>query len=46
MADENGTTKVSVLVSGNFAVGDYPFDYYFTIINKKIKTVKIIYTGK
>jgi hypothetical protein len=44
-ADENGTIKVSVLVSGNFAIGDYPFDYYFTVINNKIKTVKIIYTG-
>jgi hypothetical protein len=45
-ANENGTIKVSVMVSGNFAVGEYPFDYYFTVINKKIKTVKIIYTGK
>jgi ketosteroid isomerase-like protein len=26
-ADKNETIKVSVLVSGNFAVGDYPFDY-------------------
>jgi hypothetical protein len=43
-ADENGTIKVSVLVNGNFAAGDYPFDYYFTVINKKIKTVKIIRT--
>jgi hypothetical protein len=46
VANENGTAKVSVLVSGNFAIGDYPFDYYFTLINKKIKTVKIIYTGE
>jgi hypothetical protein len=45
-ADEKGMIKVSVLVSGNFAVGDYPFDYYFMIIDEKIKTVKIMYTGK
>jgi hypothetical protein len=24
--DENGTTKVSVLVSGDFAIGDYPLN--------------------
>jgi hypothetical protein len=45
-ADKNGTAKVSVLVSGDFAIGDYPFDYYFTITNEKMKTVKTIYTGK
>jgi hypothetical protein len=45
-ADEKGTIKVSVLVSGDFAVGEYPFDYYFTIRDEKIKTVKIMYTGK
>jgi hypothetical protein len=45
-AGDKGTVKVSVLVSGNFAIGDYPFDYYFIVINKKIKMVKIIYTGK
>ncbi|MDR1094851.1 MAG: hypothetical protein LBL31_00500 [Spirochaetaceae bacterium] len=45
-AGDKGTVKVSVLVSGNFAVGDYPFDYYFTIIGEKIKTLKIMYTGK
>jgi ketosteroid isomerase-like protein len=44
-ADEKGTIKVSVSVSGNFAIGDYPFDYYFTVTDGKIKTVKIIYTG-
>ncbi|MDR0409777.1 MAG: nuclear transport factor 2 family protein [Spirochaetaceae bacterium] len=44
--DENGTIKVSVLVSGNFAPGSYPFDYYFTIINDKINSVKINYMGE
>jgi hypothetical protein len=43
--DENGTIKVSVSVSGSFAPGDYPFDYYFIMLNEKIKNVKIIYTG-
>jgi hypothetical protein len=44
--EENGTIKVSVLVSGNFAPETYPFDYYFTIIDGRIKNVKIIYMGK
>jgi hypothetical protein len=45
-SEENGITKVSVMVSGNFAAGDYPFDYYFSIIDGKIKTVKILYMGE
>jgi hypothetical protein len=44
--EENGNIKVSVLVSGNFAPGTYPFDYYFTLIDEQIKNVKIIYMGK
>ncbi|MDR2034942.1 MAG: hypothetical protein LBP89_10040 [Helicobacteraceae bacterium] len=43
--DTNGITKVSVLVSGDFSQNAFAFDYYFTIINDKIKKVKIIYTG-
>ena len=43
--EENGLMKVSVLVTGDFAAGVFPFVYFFTIINGKIKTVKIIYTG-
>jgi hypothetical protein len=46
MTEENGIIKVSVSVTGNFAAGVYPFDYFFTIINGKIKFVKIIYTGE
>jgi hypothetical protein len=46
MSRENGIIKVSVSVTGNFASGVYPFDYFFTIINEKIKSVKIIYTGE
>jgi hypothetical protein len=45
-AEENGIIKVSVSVTGNFAAGVYPFDYFFTIINGKIRSVKIIYTGE
>ncbi|GMO57552.1 MAG: hypothetical protein Ta2A_03060 [Treponemataceae bacterium] len=45
-AEDNGIIKVSVSVSGNFAQGDFPFDYYFTLTDGKIKNVKIIYTGK
>jgi hypothetical protein len=44
--EENGTIKVSVIVTGNFAPGDYPFDYYFLITDGKIKTVKITYMGE
>ena len=44
--EENGTIKVSVTVTGNFAPGSYPFDYYFTIINDKINSVKINYMGE
>jgi hypothetical protein len=44
--EKNGTIKVSVTVTGNFASVDYPFDYYFSIINGKIKAVKIIYMGE
>ena len=46
MAEENGMTKVSVSVTGDFAAGVYPFDYFFTISNGKIKSIKIIYTGE
>jgi hypothetical protein len=47
MTDQgNGNVKVSVLVSGNFAPGAYPFDYHFAISNEKIARVKIIYTGE
>jgi hypothetical protein len=42
---EDETVKVSVTVSGNFAPGDYPFDYYFSMTEGKIKKVKIIYMG-
>jgi hypothetical protein len=45
-AFENGMIKVSVSVTGNFAAGVYPFDYFFTITHDKIKSVKIVYTGK
>jgi hypothetical protein len=44
--EENGIIKVSVIVTGNFAPENYPFDYYFSIINEKIKMVKIIYMGE
>jgi hypothetical protein len=43
---ENENIKVSVLVSGNFAPGAFPFDYYFITMDRKIKAVKIIYTGE
>jgi hypothetical protein len=43
--ETNGITKVSVIVTGNFAPGNYPFDYDFRIIAGKIKSVKIIYMG-
>jgi hypothetical protein len=43
---KNGTIKISVFVSGNFAPGSFPFDYYFTIINGKINSVKINYMGE
>jgi hypothetical protein len=45
MAEENGMIKVSVSVTGDFAAGVFPFDYFFTITNEKIKSVKIMYTG-
>jgi hypothetical protein len=44
--EENGIIKVSVIVTGNFAPGEYPFDYYFSIIDGKIQTVKIVYIGE
>jgi hypothetical protein len=44
--EENGTIKVSVSVSGNFAPGSFPFDYYFTIMSGKINSVQINYMGK
>jgi hypothetical protein len=44
--EENGIIKVSVSVTGDFAPGVFPFDYFFTIISGKIKTVKIAYTGE
>ncbi|MDR0764111.1 MAG: hypothetical protein LBE65_00765 [Synergistaceae bacterium] len=43
---DNGDIKVSVLASGNFASGAFPFDYFFTIRGEKIKKVRIIYTGE
>ncbi|MDR1460810.1 MAG: hypothetical protein LBI78_04125 [Campylobacteraceae bacterium] len=43
--EKSGTIKVSVIVSGNFAPGEYPFDYYFLITDEKIKAVKIKYKG-
>ena len=45
-AKENGMIKVSVSVTGDFAAGAYPFDYFFTMTNGKIKSIKIIYTGR
>ncbi|GHV90805.1 hypothetical protein AGMMS50268_13080 [Spirochaetia bacterium] len=45
-SEDNGSIKVSVLVSGNFAPGHFPFDYYFIITDGKIKDVKIIYMGE
>jgi hypothetical protein len=44
--EENGIIKVSVTVTGNFAPTAYPFDYYFTIINDKINSVRINYMGE
>ncbi|MDR1451134.1 MAG: hypothetical protein LBI57_02190 [Helicobacteraceae bacterium] len=44
--EENGTIKVSVIVTGSFAPGNYPFDYYFSIVNGKIEAIKIIYMGE
>ncbi|GHV03129.1 hypothetical protein AGMMS50229_01340 [Campylobacterota bacterium] len=46
ITDTDGIIKVSVLVSGNFSPNSFPFDYYFTIKNGKIKNVKIVYTGE
>jgi hypothetical protein len=43
---ENGIVKVSVSVTGNFAKGSFPFDYYFSLLSGKISNVKIIYTGE
>jgi hypothetical protein len=43
---ENGIMKISVLVTGNFAPGSFPFDYYFTILKEKINSVKINYMGE
>jgi hypothetical protein len=43
---DNGDIKVSVLSRGNFAPSAFPFDYFFTIRDGKIKKVKIIYTGE
>jgi hypothetical protein len=43
---ENGIMKISVLVTGNFAPGSFPFDYYFTIIKEEINSVKINYMGE
>ena len=44
--EETGKIKVSVMVSGNFAPGKFPFDYYFVILDGKIKDVRIVYTGE
>jgi hypothetical protein len=46
MSRNYGAVKVYTIVSGNFAPGDYPFDYYFSIMDGKIKTIKIIYMGE
>ena len=46
MAEENGMIKASVSVTGDFAAGVYPFDYFFTITSGKIKSIKIIHTGE
>jgi hypothetical protein len=45
-AEKNGNIKVSTLVNVNSSPDSFPFDYFFTIKNEKIKTVRIIYTGK
>jgi hypothetical protein len=45
-AEENGNIKVSTLVNVNSSPDNFPFDYFFTVENEKIKAVKIIYTGK
>jgi hypothetical protein len=44
--EKTGKIKVSVLVSGNFAIGNFPFDYYFIVTDGKIKDIKIVYIGK
>ncbi|MCL1953381.1 MAG: hypothetical protein FWF58_01395 [Firmicutes bacterium] len=43
---ENGSIAVSTVVTGNFAVGGFCFDYFFDLENDKIKKIKIVYTGK
>jgi len=45
-AEKNGNIKVSILVNVNSAPDKFLFDYFFTIKNEKIKTVRIIYAGK
>ena len=45
-AEENGDIKVSTLVNINSSLNNFPFDYFFTIKDEKIKTIRIIYTGK
>jgi hypothetical protein len=42
----NGIVKVSTVVTGSFAPGAFPFDYYFTLAAGKISHVKIVYTGE
>jgi hypothetical protein len=44
--EENGDIKVSTLVNVNASPDNFPFDYFFTMKNEKIKAVRIIYTGK
>jgi hypothetical protein len=42
----DGIVKVSAVVTGSFAPGSFPFDYYFSLIAGKISHVKIVYTGE
>ena len=44
--EENGNIKVSTLANVNYSPNNFLFDYIFTIHNEKIKTIKIVYTGK
>jgi hypothetical protein len=44
-AEEDGNIKVSTLVNVHSSPDHFPFDYFFTVENEKIKSVKIVYTG-
>ena len=46
IASSKGIVRVSAVVTGKFASGSFPFDYYFTLAAGKISYVKIIYTGE